>query len=123
MKRRNSALSDAHKQLSNYTVGGWVWIYNTSATIRQCAKSGTDATVLKKKLSLNWTGPFKIVVVGASPSDSTPDHRPLATKLLYWHLLNETPGPDAHYRVSVAVANPSLYHTTQPTFSGTSPLD
>ena len=67
---RNSTLSDARKQLPIYTIGGWVWVYNAAATIPQGAKSGTDAKVLKEKLSLNWTGPFKILTVGPSPSDS-----------------------------------------------------
>ena len=80
MERRNSALSNALKQPPIYTVSGWVWIYNTAATIRQGAKSGTDAKVLKEKLSLNWTGPFKILAVGSSPSDSTPDGRSLDAK-------------------------------------------
>ena len=51
---RNSALSDALKQLPIiYTIGGWVWVYNTPETIRQGAKSGTDAKVLKEKLCLS----------------------------------------------------------------------
>ena len=60
VERRNSVLCDALKQLPIFTIGGWVWVYNTAATIRQGGKSGTDAKVLKEKLSLNWTGPFKI---------------------------------------------------------------
>ena len=84
MERRNSALSDALKQLPIYTIGGWVWVYNTAATIRQGAKSGTDAKALKEKLSLNWTGPFKALAVGPSPSDSTPDGRPLAANFFAW---------------------------------------
>ena len=70
MERRDSALSDALKQLPIYTIGGWLWVYNTAATIYQGAKCGTDAKVLKEKLSLNWTSPFKILSVGPSPSDS-----------------------------------------------------
>ena len=106
VERRNSALSDALKKVLTYSIGGWVWIYNTAATIRQGAKSGTDDKVLKAKLSLNWTGPFKILAVGPSPSDSTPDGRPLAAKLLYLDLPNDMPGPDAHCRVSVARCKP-----------------
>ena len=60
VERRNSALSDALKQLLIYTIGGWVWIYNTAATIRQCAKSDTDAKTLEEKLSPSWTGPFEV---------------------------------------------------------------
>ena len=55
VERRNSALFDTLKQLSIYTIGGWVWVCNTTATICQGAKSGTEAKVLKEKLSLNWT--------------------------------------------------------------------
>ena len=84
VERRNSALSHALKQIPIYTVDGWVWIHNTVATIRLGAKSGTDTNVFKEKLSLNWTGPFKIYAVGLSRSDSTPDGRPLAAKLLSW---------------------------------------
>ena len=102
VERRNSALSDALKQLPIYTIGGWVWVYNTAATIRQGAKSGTGAKVLKEKLSLNWTGPFKVLAVGPLPFDSAPDGRPLAAKLLFLDFPNDMPGPDAHYRVSVA---------------------
>ena len=106
MERRNSGLPDALKQLPIYTVVGRVCIYNTAATIRQGAKSGTDAKVLKEKLSLNWTGPFKILAVGPSPSDSTPDGRPLATNWYYLDLPNDMPGPDAHCRVSVDRCKP-----------------
>ena len=56
MDRRNSALSDALRPVPKFAVGDWVWVYNTAATIRQGAKTDTDAKVLKTKLSLNWTG-------------------------------------------------------------------
>ena len=106
VERQNSALSDALKQLPIYTVGGWVWIYNTAATIRQGAKSGTDAKVLKEKLSLYWTGPSKILAVGSWPSGSTPDGHPLGTIFFCLDLSNDMPGPDAHCRVSVARCKP-----------------
>ena len=106
VERRNSALSDKLKQLPIYTVSDWVWVYNTAATIRQGVKPGTDTKILKEKLSLNWTGPFKILAVGPSPSDSTPDGRPLTAKLLYLDLPHDMPGPDAHCRVSVARCKP-----------------
>ena len=39
---RNSALSDALLRRPQYAAGGWVWIYNTTATIRQgCGKAPT----------------------------------------------------------------------------------
>ena len=98
-ERRNSALSDGLKQLPTYAIGGWVWVYNTAATIRQGAKAGTDAKVLKEKLSLNWTWPFKILAIGPSPAEATPDVRPLAAKLLYADLPNDMPGADAPCRV------------------------
>ena len=86
MERRNSARSEALKQLRIYTGGGCIWIYNTAATIRQNAKSGSDAKVLKAKASLNWTGPFKMLAVAPSPSDSTLDGRPLVAKLATYYV-------------------------------------
>ena len=46
-ERRNSALSDALRAVPKFAVGGWVWAYNMAATIRQGAKTDTDAKVLK----------------------------------------------------------------------------
>ena len=60
----------------------------------------------QRKLSLNWTGPSKILAVDPSSSDSTPDGRPLAAKLLYLDLPNDMPGPDAHCWVSVTRCKP-----------------
>ena len=74
---RNSALSDALLRRPQYAAGGWVWVYNTAATIRQGLRKDTDNKVLKEKLSLNWTGPFKTIAVGPSPATNTPDGRPL----------------------------------------------
>ena len=62
-------------------------------------KVGTDAKVLNAKISLNWTGPFKILAVGPSPAEATPDGRPLAAKL-YLDLPNDMPGADASCRVN-----------------------
>ena len=53
VKRRNSALSDTLCAVPKFVVGGWVWVYNTVATIHQGSKTDTDAKVLKAKLSLN----------------------------------------------------------------------
>ena len=64
VERRNSALTDALRAVPKFEVGGWVWAYNTAATIRQGAKTDTDAKVLKAKLSLNWTGLYKVLAVG-----------------------------------------------------------
>ena len=53
VERRNSALSDALHPVPKFAVGGWVWVSNTVATIRQGANTDTDAKVLKAKLSIN----------------------------------------------------------------------
>ena len=53
VERRNSALTDALRAVPKFAVGGWVWVYNTAATIRHGANTDTDAKVLKAKLSLN----------------------------------------------------------------------
>ena len=105
-KHRNSVLSDGLRQLPIFAMGGWVWTYNTLATTRQGTKAGTDSKVLKAKLSLNWTGPFKILAVGPSPAEATPDGRPLASKLLFLDLPNDMPGADAPCRVSVVRCKP-----------------
>ena len=66
VERRNSALSDALRAVPKFAVGGWVF-YNTAATIRQGAKTDTDAKVLKAKLSLNWTGPTRSSQLAPAP--------------------------------------------------------
>ena len=99
IERRNSALSDALNQLPVYATGGWVWVYNSESTIRQGARSGTDDKVLKAKLSLLWTGPFKILAVG--PDAEGPDGRLVAAKLLYLELPSDMPGKESKRRVSV----------------------
>ena len=50
-----------------------MWVYNTAATIRQGAKTDTDAKILKIELSLNWTGPYKVLAVGPCTPADTPD--------------------------------------------------
>ena len=59
---------------------------------------------LKAKLSLLWTGPFKILAVG--PTAKAPDGRPLADKLLFLDLPSDLPGKDSKRRVSVARCKP-----------------
>ena len=103
---RNSALSDALLRRPRYAAGGWVWVYNTAATIRQGMRKDTDHKVLKEKLSLNWTGHFKIIAVGPSPATDTPDGRPLGDKLLYVDLPSNLSGPAAKPRVAVARCKP-----------------
>ena len=61
-------------------------MYNTAATVRQGAKTDTDTNVLKAKLSLTWTGPYKVLAVGPCSSSDTPDGSPLGAKFLYWDL-------------------------------------
>ena len=51
-------------------------------------------------------GSFQVLGVGPSLSDSTPDGRLLAAKLLYLDLPNDMSGPDAYCRVSVARCKP-----------------
>ena len=67
VERSNSALSDALRAVPKFAVGAWVWAYNAAATTRQGAKTDSDAKVLKAKLSLNWTGPCKVLAVGPVP--------------------------------------------------------
>ena len=45
-------------------MGGWAWVYNSASTIRQGVKANTDANVLKAKIALNWTDPYKVLEVG-----------------------------------------------------------
>ena len=103
---RNSALSDALHRRPKYTAGGWVWVYNTAATIRQGLRKGADNKVLKEKISLNWTGPFKIIAVGPSSAAGTPDERPLGDNLLYLELPSNISGPATKPRVTVARCKP-----------------
>ena len=97
---RNSALSDALLRRPKYTASGWVWVYNTAATIRQGLRKSANNKVLKEKLSLNWTGPFKILAAGPSSAADTPDGRPLGDKLLYLDLPSNLSGPAAKPRVT-----------------------
>ena len=54
-----------------------------------------DAKVLKAKLPLNCTGPYKVLGVCPCSSADTPDGSPLGTKLLYFDLPLVIPGVDA----------------------------
>ena len=89
-----------------FSVGGWAWVYNSASTIRQDVKKGTDATVLKTKLSLNWNGPFKILAVGLTAASDTADNRPLQDKLLFLSLPSDLPRRDSNPRVSVKRCKP-----------------
>ena len=62
--------------------------------------------MLKSKLALNWTGPYKILAVGPCTADSCPDRRPLGAKLLLLDLPPDAPGSDSKRRVSVVRCKP-----------------
>ncbi|CAB1107844.1 unnamed protein product [Ectocarpus sp. CCAP 1310/34] len=89
-----------------FTVGGWAWVHNTAATIRQSVQKDTDQQVLKGKFALSWTGPCKVLAVGPASADATPDGSPLARKLLYLDLPSDLSGPAARCRVSVLCCKP-----------------
>ena len=61
---RNPAVADALRPAPNFATGGWAWLYTTASTTHQGVKANTDTKVLKAKLALNWTGPYKILAVG-----------------------------------------------------------
>ena len=100
VNRRSSTLSDALRPVPKFAVGGWELVYNTAATIRQGVGPDTGAKVLKAKLPLNWTDPYKVLAVDPCSSADTPDGSPLGAKLLYFNLPSDMPGADARRRVS-----------------------
>ena len=106
LQRRNAPIMAALLASPPFSVGGWAWVYNSASTIRQGARKGTDATVLKTKLSLNWNGPFKILAVGPTAASDTPDNRPLQVKLLFLDVPSDFPGRDSKPRVSVKRCKP-----------------
>ena len=109
VERRNSGLSDVLRQVP-FVVGNWVWLCSTVSTIRQGAKAGTGAKVLKTTFALNWTEPYKIFAVGPCRSSDTPDGSPLGYNLLYLDLPTDMPGADAHRGVSVERCKPCTNH-------------
>ena len=66
-------------------------VYNTAAAICQGANADTDAKILRAKLSLDWTGPYKVLAIGPCSSPDTPEGSPLATKLVYLDLSSDDP--------------------------------
>ena len=106
LQRRNAPIIAALLAFPPFSVGGWAWGYNSASTIRQGAKKGIDATVLKTKLSLHWNGPFTILAVGPTAASDTDDNRPLQDKLLFLDLLSDLPGRDSKPRVSVKRCKP-----------------
>ena len=83
-----------------------MWVYNTAATICRGVKPDTDAMVLTAKLSLNWTGPYKVLAVGPCYSANNPDGSTLGAKLLYLDFPYDMPGADARRHVSVQRCKP-----------------
>ena len=85
-------------------------MYNSASTIRQGVKANTDAKVLKAKLALNWTDPYKILAVGPCSSTETPDGSPFGSNHLYLGLPSDLPGSDARRLVTIerckSCANP-----------------
>lgn len=57
--------------------------YNTANTIRRELWESVDNKVFNDNLSLNWTGPFKIIAVGHSSIADTPNVRPIRDRLLH----------------------------------------
>ena len=76
VNRRNLALADALRPVPKFVVGGWAGVYSSASTIHQIVKANADAKILKAKLALNWTDPYKVLAVGPCPSADTPDGSP-----------------------------------------------
>ena len=106
VNRRNSALADALRTAPNFTVGGRAWVYNSASTIRQGVKANTDAKVLKAKLALNWTGPYKVLAVGPCSAAEATDGSMPRSNLLYLDIPSDLPGSDARRRVAVERCKP-----------------
>ena len=106
VNRRNPALVDALCPAPNFAVGGWASVYNSASTIRQGVKVDTDAKVLKAKLALNRTGPYKVLAVGSCSTAETPDGSPLGRNLLYLDLPSDLPGSDARRCVAIERCKP-----------------
>ena len=81
-------------------------MYNSASTIRQGVKANTDAEVLKAKLALNWTAPYKILAVGPFSAAETPDGSPLGSNLLYLDLPRDLPGSDARRHETIERCKP-----------------
>ena len=108
VSRINSALADALRLAPNFNVGGWSWVYNSGSTIRQSVKANTVAKVLKAKLALNSTGPYKVLAVGPCSAAETPDGSPLGSNLLYLDLPFDLPGSDARRHVAIERCKPCV---------------
>ena len=106
VNRPNSALADTLCPVRKFAMGGWAWVYNSASTIHQGVKANTDAKVLKAKVALSWTGPYKVLAVGPCSSVATPDGSPLGDNLLYLDLHSALPGSDACWRVAIERCKP-----------------
>ena len=106
VNRRNSTLADALRPVPKFAVGGWACVYNSAFTIRQGLKTNMDAKVFKAKLTLNWTGPHKVLAVGPCSSADAPDGSSLGNNLLYLDLPSDLPGSDARRRVAIERCKP-----------------
>lgn len=96
----NSASNDLMHKRAVWKVSAWAWMHNCEATIREGARKTTDGAVLEAKVSLNWTGPFKIRAAG--PSESSPEGCPLGHKLVFLDLHSDMQGENSQNRDSVA---------------------
>ena len=96
IRRSNTKLLAILHKLPNFEGGNWVWIYNPQATVGQGVSENNAHLVTK--LSLNWTCPYKILVVRPGLG---PDGRPVADKTLYLDLPTDMPGKDQKKRVFV----------------------
>ena len=81
-------------------------MYNSASTIYQGVKANTDAKVLKAKLALNGTGPYKVLAVGPCSSAGTPDISPIGDNLLYLDLVSDFPCSDARRLVALERCKP-----------------
>ena len=96
IQRSNTKLLAILHKLANFEVGNWVWIYNSQATVSQ--RVGEENSHIMTKLSLNWTAPYKALVVGPGLG---PDGRSVADKTLHLDLPTDMPERDKNKRVSV----------------------
>ena len=69
-------------------------------------KANTDAKLLKAKLALNRTGPYKILEVDPCSAPETPDGSPLESNFLYLDLPSDLPGSEARRRVAIERCKP-----------------
>ena len=115
VNRSSSAFADAPRPPPNFATGGWIWVYNSAATILQGVEANTNAKVFKAKLVLHWTDPYKILAVGPYSAAETPDGLPLGSSLLFLDLPYDLPGSDARRRVAIecceSCANPTTART------------